>query len=209
MFDTLLTQLLTDTTETSLRLFSPELSLSAGIVAMLLARLFGIDQKLPTHWIALWGALAAFGLSWFAFIDFSNAGSESVEYFTGLLVMDRFALTFRLGLLLFLVFVITLTVLCGIPDREDAPDFYALLLGSVIGMLIMGSSNHLLMLFLGVEMSSVPGYAMVGFLKGRRASSEGALKFVVYGAGAAGVMLYGISLIAGLLGTAQFPEIAD
>lgn len=209
MFDALLTQLLTETTEKSLRLFSPELALSAGIVAMLLARLFGIDQKLPTHWVALWGALAAFGLSWFAFIDFSSSGSEAVEYFSGLMVMDRFALTFRLGLLLFLVFVITLTVLCGIPDGEDAPDFYSLLLGSVIGMLIMGSSNHLLMLFLGIEMSSVPGYAMAGFLKGRRTSSEGALKFVVYGAGAAGVMLYGISLIAGLLGTAQFPEIAD
>ena len=65
----------------------------------------------------------------------------------------------------------------------------------------MASANHLLMLFLGVEMASVPSYVMVGFLKGRRESSEAALKYVVYGAGAAGVMLYGISLIMGVLGT--------
>jgi NADH-quinone oxidoreductase subunit N len=62
------------------------------------------------------------------------------------------------------------------------------------------------MLFLSVEMASVPSYAMVAFLKGRRDSSEAALKYVVYGAGAAGVMLYGTSLVAGILGTVQFPE---
>ncbi len=208
MFDALLRQLLTDTTQTSLRLFSPELSLAAGIVLMLLARLTGLDRKVPTHWIALWGTLAAFFLSLFAFIEFSRYQTDAVYYFTELLVMDRFGLTFRVGLLLFLVFVITLTVLCGIPDREDAPDFYTLLLGSVIGMLLMGSANHLLIVFLGIEMASVPSYALVGFLKGRKSASEGALKFVVYGAGAAGVMLYGISLLAGILGTAQFPEIA-
>jgi NADH-quinone oxidoreductase subunit N len=75
-------------------------------------------------------------------------------------------------------------------------------------MLLMASANNLLILFLGVEMASVPSYAMVGFLKGRRQSSEASLKFVVYGAGAAGVMLYGISLLAGLLGTANFTEMA-
>ena len=208
MFDELLRQLLTDTTQTSLRLFSPELSLTASIVLMLLARLTDLDKLVPTHWIALWGALAAFCLSLAAFVDFSRYQTDAVYYFTELLVMDRFGLTFRVGLLLFLVFVITLTVLCGIPDQEDAPDFYSLLLGSVIGMLLMGNANHLLIVFLGIEMSSVPSYALVGFLKGRRTASEGALKFVVYGAGAAGVMLYGISLLAGILGTAQFPEIA-
>src|SRR5260370_39528320 len=72
----------------------------------------------------------------------------------------------------------------------------------------MGSAKHLLMVFLAVEMTSVPSYAMVGFLKGRRSSSEAALKYVVYGAGAAGVMLYGISLLSGLLGTAHLPMLA-
>jgi NADH-quinone oxidoreductase subunit N len=208
VFDALLNQLLTDTTHTSLRIFSPELALSAGIVLMLLARLFSVDRVLPTHWIALWATLAAFAVALIYFFDFTRGDHGPIEYFQGLLVFDRFTACFRLGLLLFLVFVITLTVLSGIPDREDAPDFYSLLLGSAIGMMIMGGANHLLMLFLGVEMTSVPSYALVGFLKGRKQSSEAALKFVVYGAGAAGVMLYGISLIAGLLGTAEMPELA-
>jgi NADH-quinone oxidoreductase subunit N len=58
-------------------------------------------------------------------------------------------------------------------------------------------------------MASVPSYAMAGLLKGRRQSSEAALKYAVFGAGAAGVMLYGISLIAGVLGTCHLPSMAQ
>ena len=57
-------------------------------------------------------------------------------------------------------------------------------------------------------MASVPSYVLAGILKGRRRASEAALKYAVYGAGAAGVMLYGISLLAGLLGTAHLPTMA-
>jgi NADH-quinone oxidoreductase subunit N len=64
-------------------------------------------------------------------------------------------------------------------------------------------------MFLGVEMASVPSYVLAGIVKGRRRSSEAALKYAVYGAGAAGVMLYGTSLLAGLLGTAHFPTMAQ
>jgi NADH-quinone oxidoreductase subunit N len=75
-------------------------------------------------------------------------------------------------------------------------------------MCIMASANHLMTIFLGVEMASVPSYVLAGIIKGRRRSGEAALKYAVYGAGAAGVMLYGISLLAGLLGTAHVPTIA-
>src|SRR5439155_8862090 len=88
-------------------------------------------------------------------------------------------------------------------------DFYVLLLGATLGMSLMASSNHLMVVFIGSEMASLPSYAMAGFLKGRRQSSEAALKYVVYGGGAAGVMLYGISLIAGRYGTAYLPDIAE
>ena len=62
----------------------------------------------------------------------------------------------------------------------------------------MASANHLMTIFLSVEMASVPSYVLAGIIKGRRRSSEASLKYAVYGAGAAGVMLYGISLLAGL-----------
>ena len=104
--------------------------------------------------------------------------------------------------------VICLSLLTGIPDREDSGDFYCLLLGAVVGMLLMASANHLLMVFIGVEMASLPSYALAGFLKGRRQSSEASLKYVVYGGGASGIMLYGISLLAGRFGTGYLPDVA-
>src|SRR6476646_4201575 len=58
-------------------------------------------------------------------------------------------------------------------------------------------------------MTSLPSYALAGFLKGRRQSSEAALKYVVYGGGASGIMLYGISLLAGKFGTAYLPQLAE
>ena len=193
----------------SLVIFLPELVLSGSIVLMLLARLTSVDRIVPTHWIALSGGMTSFVIVLFQFWQLSTSEAVRVEVFTGLAMHDEFSIFFRGFLTFFLVFVVALTVLTGIPDDEDAPDFYSLLTGAVIGMMLMSSANHLLMLFLGVEMASVPSYAMTGFLKGRRQSSEAALKFVVYGAGAAGVMLFGISLLAGLLGTAEFPELAQ
>jgi NADH-quinone oxidoreductase subunit N len=101
-----------------------------------------------------------------------------------------------------------LTSLTGIPDNEDSPDFYTLLLGATLGMSLMASANHLLMVYIAIEMASLPSYAMAGFLKGRREASEASLKYVVYGAGASGIMLYGISLLVGKYGTAHIPTLA-
>src|SRR5262249_51795083 len=111
-------------------------------------------------------------------------------------------------LLSFTLLVIWLSLTTGIPDKEDSADFNTLILGATVGMMVMASTNHLLMLFIGVEMASLPSYALAGYLKGRRDSSEAALKYVVYGGGAAGVMLHGISLLAGKFGTAHLPELA-
>jgi NADH-quinone oxidoreductase subunit N len=193
-----------ENTTNSLPLFSPELCIVGTIVALLLVRLFSADRHFPGSVVAIIGTVLALGLAALQFKDFRGGGGTGpTGMFTGLLLYDPFTVYFRIFLLLFLLFVEWLTVVSGIPDAEDAPDFYVLLLGSMLGMLLMASANHLLIVFLAVEMTSVPSYAMVGFLKGRRAGSEAALKYVVYGAGAAGIMLYGISLIAGLLGTAQ------
>ena len=192
--------------------FLSELVLCGTVVALLLGRLLGIDRKMPGHWIAMAGTLIAFGIAFgnvYANGPDAYQVGEDAQLFSGLLVNDGLTVFFRLFLLVFLVLVIALTVLSGIPDNEDGPDFYTLLIGATIGMMLMASANHLLMLFLAVEMASVPSYVMVGFLKGKRLSSEAALKYVVYGAGAAGVMLYGTSLVAGMLGTGQLHLVAE
>jgi len=210
VFSELIQNLIDHTTGPSLEYFRAELCLSATIVILLLGRLTAIDKVLPTSLLALAGGIGAtlFGWSQLTAIQGTEANVSEV-FFTGMLVQDLFSVYFRLFLSLFLVLTIALTVLTGIPDNEDAPDFYCLLLGATIGMMIMASANNLLMLFIGVEMASVPSYAMVGFLKGRKASSEAALKYVIYGAGAAGVMLYGVSLIVGMLGTGDMSLLAD
>src|SRR5262249_38584414 len=137
-----------------------------------------------------------------------RSGAGSADLFSGMLVYDYFTIFLRLFLLTFALLIIWLSLLTGIPDREDSADFYTLILGATIGMSLMASTNHLLMMFIGIEMASLPSYALAGYLKGRRQSSEAALKYVVYGGGASGVMLYGISLLAGRFGTAYLPDVA-
>ena len=72
----------------------------------------------------------------------------------------------------------------------------------------MVSANHLLVVFLAIEMTSVPSYVLAALMKGRRRGSEAGLKYAIYGAGAAGIMLYGISLLSGLTSSAHLPTIA-
>lgn len=190
--------------------FLPEIILCGAIVGMLLLRLFNALNRMHMGWVALIFTLAALGVSIGQWYDNSGPANDNtaVQLFSGLLVFDRFTIFMRLFLLAFTALVIWLSLLTGIPDREDSADFYSLLLGSAVGMMLMASANHLLMVFIGVEMASLPSYALAGFLKGRRQSSEASLKYVVYGGGASGVMLYGISLLAGKFGTAYLPNLA-
>lgn len=201
MLADLLNNLITDTVGKGFPFFSAEITLSVTIVVMLLAKMLKADRFAPTFVIALTGAGIACWFSFSQFLDVLEEGSRVTIFFGGMLRQDLLSVYFRIFLSLFLILTIALTILTGVPDNEDGQDFYTLLLSATIGMMMMASANNLLMVFLSVEMASVPSYVMVGFLKGRKASSEAALKFVVYGAGAAGVMLYGISLLAGMLGT--------
>jgi NADH-quinone oxidoreductase subunit N len=192
--------------------FLPELILCGSIVLMLILRLFSVLDRVHLGWLALILTLSALGVSWGQwqgrYFDPLSAGSQRMDLFSGLLVYDNFTIFLRLFLLGFTTLIIWLSLLTGIPDREDSADFYCLLLGATLGMMLMASANHLLMVFIAIEMASLPSYALAGFLKGRRQSSEASLKYVVYGGGASGIMLYGISLLAGKFGTGYLPNIA-
>ncbi|MCH5375261.1 MAG: NADH-quinone oxidoreductase subunit N [Planctomycetes bacterium] len=190
--------------DSSLGVFLPELVLCLTIVVILLVRILPGGRRLDAGWLALIGAgfaccLASLG---------APVLPQRMEIFTGMLVYDSFSIYMRTIILLFAVLFVAFTKLSGIPDREDRSDIYTLVLGAILGMCLMVSANHLIMVFMAVEMASVPSYALVGLIKGSRRASEAALKYAVYGAGAAGVMLYGISLIAGLSNSAHLPTIA-
>lgn len=203
------------TADSSLSAYLPELVLCLTILVLLAVRLPRIGRHVDTFWIALFGALAAlyFAAPWehLAGTAANPASPNTIarmEIFTGMLISDTFSVYVRSLLFLFAVLLVIFTKITGIPDREDGPDIYALFFGATIGMCLMVSANHLLTIFMGVEMASVPSYVLAGLMKGRRKASEAALKYSIYGAGAAGVMLYGISLLSGLLNTAHLPTMA-
>ena len=208
-FHTLIDSLLSDTLQLSLPLFWPELVLCATIVFLLLVRIIPGGRHVPSFAIAICGALVALGFALPSDGLATWAELQRQEIFTGMLVHDTLTAYIRVFLMAFAVLFIVLSRLTGIADREDGQDYYVLVLGAIIGMCIMASANHLLTVFLGVEMASVPSYVLAGIVKGRRRSSEAALKYAVYGAGTAGVMLYGVSLLAGVLGSAHIPTMAQ
>src|SRR5205823_1688 len=133
---------------------------------------------------------------WVPLLTGGHGPDKPDTLFSGLLVYDGLTVYLRLFLLATTLLVVWLSILTGIPDREDSADFYVLLLGATLGMSLMASANHLMMVFIGIEMASLPSYALAGFLKGRRQSSEAALKYVVHGGRAAGGRPYGTRLLA-------------
>jgi NADH-quinone oxidoreductase subunit N len=203
---------LQESTRDSLWAFKPELWLCGAIVAILFARLFGVHRVLSPFAITLVATIGALVQQGFMIQQFNDNLAAywggRMEFFDGLLIYDNVTVFFRMFLLAFAALLAILMQITRVPDRDAASDVYPLVLGSTLGMCLMASANHLLIVFLAVEMASVPSYALAGMLKGRRVSSEGALKYAVYGAGTAGIMLYGISLLGGYLGTVHMPTMA-
>src|SRR5262249_53818330 len=88
-------------------------------------------------------------------------------------------------------------------------EFYALMLALTLSNLLMAAANDLAMLYLALEMVSITSYVMVAYMKGDRMSNEASLKYVLFGAVSTGSMLYGLSLLYGLVGTTSLPAIRD
>lgn len=192
----------------SIVLFAPELALVVTILAILFVRLFQREGTYLARHLALFGSAVALVLAARLYQQ-STFTADTPEIFGGMLVVDGFTHFFRLFLAAFGILMVWLTMITGLPSAEDASDFYPLLLGATLGMMLMTSSVHLLMVFMAVEMASLPSYGLAGFLKDDRRAGEASLKYVVFGAGASGIMLYGMSLLAGRFGTAHLPTLAS
>ncbi len=82
-----------------------------------------------------------------------------------------------------------------------------MLLSITFGMFLMASASDLLSVYLGIEMVSIVSFALAGYRLRDRRSSEAALKYVIFGGAASGIMLFGISLIYGLFGTTHLGSI--
>lgn len=207
-------ELLLSTLRRDLLAFGPEAILVVGILLLLLVRMFRGSERVPFGGLAASVLAVSLIVAWWQWVsDLSlepaTTGLSQTGYlFANMLAYDAYTVYLRLFLTAFGLFVVGLCLLSGVPDPDDASDFYVLLIGATLGMMLMASASHLLMVYIAVEMASLPSYALAGFLKTRRDSSEAALKYVVYGGGASGLMLYGISILAGKCGSGFLPDVA-
>ncbi|MBI3327192.1 MAG: NADH-quinone oxidoreductase subunit N, partial [Nitrospinae bacterium] len=94
---------------------------------------------------------------------------------------------------------------------EDIPagEYYALVLFSTIGMMIMAAGVDLLAIYIGLELMSLSIYALAGFIKRDPKSIEAALKYFLMGSFSSGVLLYGLALLYGLTGGTQLSVVAE
>ncbi len=201
-----------------LRLFGAELSLVAAIVALLvLSMLFGRSERLGAG-VALAAAVAVifFCRDAAGLVDTGARAALTPPGAASMLVADRFTVFFKLLLALFLATIIWLWMTGAAAGRTGGevrpvpagPEFFVLLLTSMLGMSLMVATPNLLVMMIAVETASLPSYMLAASDRRSRAGAEAALKYVLFGATTAAVMAYGLSLLFGLFGTLDLPAIA-
>jgi NADH-quinone oxidoreductase subunit N len=185
-----------------LKNFYPEIIITAALICVVIADLvFQKIRKVATFLIAALGLIVALLLS----IPLFKAPSGTIFY--GILAMDPMAVFFKCFLILTSFLVLLAAPGSKELSRRHLGEFYTLLLGVTLAMLLLASSVDLLMLYLSLEMLSLGSYVMVGYLKNDRQSNEASLKYLLFGAVATGSMLYGITILYGLTGTTKIVAI--
>lgn len=116
-------------------------------------------------------------------------------------------ISFEKSLLSLGAYIISLQSYSWLKDHKHVPEFYLLLLSTLLGMFFMISAGHLLMFYLGLELSTIPLAALVNFDLDKRKSSEAAFKLIISSAFSSGLLLFGISLVYGTTGTLLFSEL--
>jgi NADH-quinone oxidoreductase subunit N len=180
--------------------FLPEILLSIfGIVIMMLEAV-AKGKRTYMGVVALFAIAAAFAANvW----GYANSGPA----FQNMILIDGYGTFFR-GLVLMVGFLCILTAFEYL-EREHAQtgEYYALILFSLVGQCILSTSTDLIMVFIGLEISSIATYILAGFLRDDRRNNESALKYFLLGSFATAFLLYGIAWIYGLTGSTNLEEI--
>jgi len=144
-----------------------------------------------------------------ALITVATMEGEVVLTFSNMFVSDMMGDLLKL-LIYFSVAVGLLYGRAYLADRNmDRPEYFLLALLMTLGMMVMVTSNHMLSLYMGLEMMSLSLYAMVAFDRESARSTEAAMKYFVLGALASGLLLYGLSMVYGATGSMEFSGIAQ
>lgn len=188
-----------------LRLASAEIFLLAMACLVLIVDLFVKDRKRTMTFaltqLALVGAVLVTGLT----------SSGHIQYtFSNMYVGDL------LGDLLKCALYVTVVVVLFYSRRYvlDRPEmakgeFYVLTLFATLGMMVMISANHFLTVYIGIELLSLSLYAMVALNRDSVSATEAAMKYFVLGALASGLLLYGMSMVYGAVGSLEITAVAE
>ncbi len=165
-----------------------------GTIIMLLEAMAGDGHRKNTAPVALLAIALAFAGTLYA-------GSMPGPAFQNFLIVDGFGTFFRLLVLT----VGFLAVLCSgsYLEREgaDSGEYFALVLYSLAGQCLLATANELIMVFIGLEISSIATYVLVAYLRDDRRNNEAAIKYFLLGSFATAFLLYGVAWIYGLTGS--------
>ena len=173
----------------------PELFLLGMVCVILVGDLFVSDAKrIATYALTQVTLLGCFLLTYL------TATPEPVTTFSDMFVDDLMADVLKL-----LVYSRPYIAARGMFRGE----FFVLVLFATLGMMVMISANHLLTLYLGLELLSLSLYALVALQRDSAVATEAAMKYFVLGSLASGMLLYGMSMLYGATGTLSIPQLAE
>lgn len=179
-----------------LQFFYPELLLTFAFLSAIIADLIFRRSPVVVAGVALAGFVAVLALT------LAQAGMH-VSIFNNMIAVDAFAYFFKIliigSAILILIFSFSSAELNSSGRRLG--EYYSLLIGLTLGMVLMAGASNLLMMYLAVELSSIASYVLSGYTREARDSSEASLKYVIYGSVSSGLMLYGMSILYGITGS--------
>lgn len=182
---------------------APEVLLS--LVAMAVLTLDFVAPRGSRDWL---GHLSVVGVLGTLLILFRQWGTTRTA-FSGQYFSDPFALFFKVVILISVALILLMSIGYLKLEGIDRGEFYAMILFSAVGMMLMASAVDLLIMYVGLETMSICIYILAGFLKRERRSNEAALKYLLMGGFSSAIILYGMVMLYGLTGATGLKEIAS
>lgn len=181
------------------RLISPLLCIGVTAIVVLIVDLFRIDRKSKSFAFHLTWAGTAVALCYNVML--LKGGTEYATAFQGMVQCDRVGLVLNALILVSTLLTVLLSHFYMKKAGLVLAEYYVMLLSVVMGMIIIAMSGDMILLFLGIELLSIPLYVLAAYLRHRRASVEAGLKYFLLGSFASGFLLFGIAMLYGATGT--------
>jgi NADH-quinone oxidoreductase subunit N len=183
--------------------FLPEiLMIVAGTLIMVMEPLVGGNKRNVFSSVTLAGFIAAL-------VAAVVANDYPGLSFSNMLIVDGFATFFRVLVISVGIFTVLSSSQYLRREHAASAEYYALLLFSVTGQCVMATANELIMIFIGLEISSIATYILAGYLRDDKRNNEAALKYFLLGSFATAFLLYGIAWIYGTTGSTNLGDIRN